>query len=283
MKKIGRKVSGKNAYILIVNLIDWVLMQEWFSTAPFYEVLSIDDIVEYYNEFENGGAHVVKIEFQKDKMYPVSLLSWKPAKENEHPLVFENISKVAYISDSMTIPSYRKRGLQSLLLYNALEEMKEKGFEEVYLRTIEGSEMNSLAKKSGMEICNENGNTIIQITKTPRSEEYIDELDTYGKKALFNLLKELIEKYDTEKVDFDLISNKNGIMKLLSILNELEIQSEDKTFQKKFGKNISETVDQVSIPEKRLFYKGNIDFMFNKLKNVISSYDEKAKRKSVKQ
>lgn len=283
MKKIGRKVSGKNAYIVIANIDDWVPIQEWFSTGPFYEVLSIDDIVEYYNEFKNGGANVVKIEFQKGKMYPVSLLSWKPAKENEHPLVFKDISKVAYISDSITIPSYRKRGLQSLLLYNALEEMKEKGFEEVYLRTIEESEMNSLSKKSGMEICKENGNTIIQITKTPRSEEYIDELDTYGKKALFDLLKELIEKYDTEKVDFDLISNKSGIMKLLNILNELEIQSEDKTFQKKFGKNISETVDQVSIPEKRLFYKGNIDFMLNKLKTVISSYDEKAKRKYVKQ
>lgn len=283
MKKIGRKVSGKNAYIVIANISDWVPIQEWFSTGPFYEVLSIDDIVEYYNEFESGGAHVVKIEFQKGKMYPVSLLSWKPAKENEHPLVFEDISKVAYISDSITIPSYRKRGLQSLLLYNALEEMKEKGFEEVYLRTIEDSEMNSLSKKSGMEICKKNGNTIIQITKTPRSEEYIDELDTYGKKALFDLLKELIEKYDTDKVDFNLISNKSGIMKLLNILNELEIQSEDKTFQKKFGKNISETVDQVSIPEKRLFYKGNIDFMLNKLKTVISSYDEKAKKKYVKQ
>lgn len=276
MKRISKKISGRNVFVKDANKQDWLVMQEWFATKPFYELLSLDDILEYYEEFRDGGAYVAEIEYEPGHSYPVSLLSWKGAKETEHPVMFKDISEVAYISDSMTIPSYRKRGIQTQLLYIALKEMKSKGYKEVYLRTVEGSEMNSLAKKAGMDICkNGYGDMIIQITKTPRSLEYIDELKAADRKKLHLWLRNLIRAYDTQKVDVNVPPTKRGIIHLLNKLNELEIQTQDKSFQNKFGKNIEETVDQIMIPELRCFYRGNIQVMILRLSKLIVQYNKR--------
>lgn len=282
MKRISRKISGRNVFIKEADKHDWLVMQEWFATKPFYELLSLDDILDYYEEFRDGGAYVAEIEYEPGCAYPVSLLSWKGAKETEHPVAFEDISRVAYISDSMTIPSYRKRGIQTQLLYLALKEMKRKGYKEVYLRTVDGSEMNSLAKKAGMNICkNEYGSMIVQVTKTPRSLEYIDELKTNERKKLRLLVKTLIMAYDNQKVDLNVPATKRGIIHLLNKLDELEIQTQDKTFQKKFGKNIEETADQIMIPEVRCFYRGSIQVMILKLGKLISRYNRNMAEKTV--
>lgn len=276
MEKNVKKISGRNLIIDKADKMNWLVMQEWFATKPFYELLSLDDILEYYNEFNQGGAYVAKVEYEKNKSYPVSLLSWKGSKETEHPIIIKNVSKMAYISDSMTLPSYRRRGIQTELLYFALNKMKEKGYESVYLRTVEDSEMNTLAQKSGMKLCkDQNNDTVLQITKTPRSFEYIEEMKKPNREKLYNLLIKLITEYDNEKIDLNVEADKEGLLYLLNILNELEINTQDKTFQKKFGKNIEETVDQVMIPEVRCFYEGNIDKMIETLNEVIASYNIK--------
>ncbi len=276
MKKNVKKISGRNLIIENADKMNWLIMQEWFATKPFYELLSLDDILEYYNEFNEGGAYVAKVEYEKDNSYPVSLLSWKGAKETEHPIYIKDTSKMAYISDSMTLPSYRRRGIQTELLYFALSKMKDKGYESVYLRTVEDSEMNKLAKKSGMKLCkDENKNVILQITKTPRSFEYIYEMKKVNREKLYNLLIKLIKEYDDEEIQLNVKADKAGLLYLLNILNELEINTKDKTFQKKFGKNIEETADQVMIPEVRCFYEGNIQNMINTLKKVKMLYQTK--------
>lgn len=276
MKKFVKKISGRNLNIEDTDMQCWLVMQEWFATKPFYEVLSLDDILDYYEEFKCGGAYVAKVEYEKGSSYPVSLLSWKGAKETEHPIEIKNVSKMAYISDSMTIPSYRRRGIQTELLYYALEKMKDNGYEEVYLRTVEGSEMNKLAKKAGMHHSKNNaGELVLQITKTPRSFEYIEEMKFKDREKLHDLLIKLIREYDEEEIDLNVAADKKGLLYLLNILNELEIKTQDKSFQKKFGKNIEETVDQVMIPEIRCFYEGNIEKMLETLENVIRSYSKK--------
>lgn len=276
MKRIKGKISGRNAFINDADKKDWLTMQEWFATKPFYELLSLDDILDYYKEFQDGGIYCANIEYEEGHSYPVSLISWKGAKETEHPITFEDISKVSYISDSMTIPSYRKRGLQANLMLYALREMKKNGYEYVYLRTVEESEMNTLAKKAGMNLCMKDNKVIKQITKTPRSIQYIEELNSVSKKKLFNLVKKLVLQYDEvekEKIA-DIMPNKKGIMNLLEMLNDLEIKSQDKSFQIKFGKNISETSDQVMIPEIRCFYEGSIQIMILKLGRMLASYNK---------
>lgn len=277
MKRINGKVSGRNASISKASLKEWLPLQEWFSTDPFYEVLSLDDILDYYDEFADGGIYCVNIEYNEQDSYPVSLISWKGAKETEHPIEFEDISKVSYISDSMTIPSYRKRGLQANLMLYALKEMKKRRYETVYLRTVEDSEMNTLAKKAGMNLCLKDGEVINQITKTPRSINYIKELNQDKKKKLFDLVKGLILQYEEVEKNYIKIfkPDDKGIMNLLNMLNHIEIKSQDKSFQIKFGKNISETSDQVMIPEIRCFYEGNIQIMILKLERMIASYRRK--------
>lgn len=276
MEKNVKKISGRNLIIENADKMNWLVMQEWFATKPFYELLSLDDILEYYNEFNQGGAYVAKVEYEKGKSYPVSLLSWKGSKETEHPIDIKDTSKMAYISDSMTLPSYRRRGIQTELLYFALNKMKEKGYQNVYLRTVEDSEMNKLAQKSGMILCKDkNMDTILQITKTPRSFEYIEEMKRPNREKLYSLLVKLITEYDNETIDLNVEADKPGLLYLLNILNELEINTQDKTFQKKFGKNIEETVDQVMIPEVRCFYEGNIQNMIETLNKVIASYKSK--------
>jgi len=152
MKKLKNfTLDGCITRINETDLATWWMLQQFFAYPPFNEFFDTDKLIDYFNEFANGGINHMEIEIQKGMWVPVALMSWHPMVEGDHPVHFPDPKRVAYISDSITCLGYQKKGVQKQLFAYTLEDMKNRNFSSVYLRTSRQSSMYYLARKMGFE------------------------------------------------------------------------------------------------------------------------------------
>lgn len=144
-------LDGRLTRIKETTLATWWILQQFFAYPPFNEFFDTSKLIDYFNEFSNGGINHLEIEIQDGIWCPVALMSWHPMVIGDHPINFQKDERVAYISDSITCLGYQKKGIQKQLFSYTLSEMKRKHFTSVYLRTSRQSSMYYLASKMGFE------------------------------------------------------------------------------------------------------------------------------------
>lgn len=82
----------------------------------------------------------------------VSILTMYSQIYGEHPIIYPENKKVMYFSSLITLEEYRKRGIATKLLKNALEFCVEHDYEHAYFRTssnVEQAMFNNIAKECG--------------------------------------------------------------------------------------------------------------------------------------
>lgn len=142
------KIDGRATRINDTDFSSWWILQQHFAYPPFNEFFDTDKLIEYYDEFVDGGIHQLEINVKDNIWLPVALISWHPMEKRAHPIDFAE-EKVAYISDSITCIAYQNKGVQTKLFEYTFEEMKRQGYDAVYLRTSPSSNMCKLALKLG--------------------------------------------------------------------------------------------------------------------------------------
>lgn len=144
-------LDGRQTRIVPTDLKNWWILQQFFAYPPFDEFFDTDKLIEYFNEFVDGGINQLEIEIVPDVWVPVAMLSWHPMVPKAHPVSFPATDSVAYISDVITCLGYQKKGVQKQMMAYTFEEMRKRGFSTVYLRTSYLSSMYYLAPKMGLE------------------------------------------------------------------------------------------------------------------------------------
>lgn len=102
-------LDGRLTRIKETTLATWWILQQFFAYPPFNEFFDTSKLIDYYNEFSNGGINHMEIEIQNGIWVPVALMSWHPMIVGDHPVNFHEDERVAYISDSITCLGYQKR------------------------------------------------------------------------------------------------------------------------------------------------------------------------------
>ena len=147
-------LDGRQVRIGEATFKDWWLLQQRFAGGPFYEFFDTDKLLEYYDEFKDGKVYKLEIICEQkmsdgDNGLPVALLSWPPMELGAHPVEFPQNVKLAYISDAGTFEGYERKGAQKRLFTHAMEEMRQMGYDVVYLRSSFDSTLPYLLRSLG--------------------------------------------------------------------------------------------------------------------------------------
>ncbi len=151
---------------------DFINVFKVFRGAPYYEDWTDDLLVEEYNDLVSTGF--VYGYYIDNKC--VGLITFRPMRSTDHhPIYYEHPEKVAYFSDFAVLNEYQNQGIGTELIRYMLKILKEKGFERVYMKTLQvGKSMSyGIAIKHGFKLLE----GVTSVDKMPRTVAGVPEED----------------------------------------------------------------------------------------------------------
>ena len=138
IKKIESFEDFKNVYMV-------------FSEKPYEEKYTEEDIREIYDDYLENG--IINGAYLNGKC--IGLIAILKGKRKGQPVEFDKEDdEIAYLSDIAVIDKYRKLGVGTRLVIDALLNSKREGKKIMYMRTLEeGRSMSyGIARKVGFEV-----------------------------------------------------------------------------------------------------------------------------------
>jgi len=137
--------------IIPENVEDFVELYKIFRNPPYEEDWTDDEIYAQYKDlYKNGYVHGYYCEGEC-----IGLVTFREMRlEDGHPVHYSDSEKVAYLADIIVLPEFRRRGVGTRLMENALDTLKYNDFTKVYMKTLEiGKSMSyGIAIKLGFKL-----------------------------------------------------------------------------------------------------------------------------------
>lgn len=149
----GKKMKGVVRTIDKAHFSDFVKLYKVFESPPYSEKFSEQELEEEYKLLTTGG-HVYGY-YENDIC--IGMVTYNKRILYEHPVKYEHPEKVAYLSDLTVLEEHRGKGIGTLLMKYAIQQIKEEGYEMVYMRTLQPGESMSygIAVKLGFKLLEE--------------------------------------------------------------------------------------------------------------------------------
>lgn len=161
-----------------VTFEDFKKVYNVFTSFPYFESWSDEEIKQEYDSFEDGFI----FGFYTPSDECIAFIAFRPYKIGEHPVIFSNKAKVIYLSDIATKFEYRHNGVASALLEYAIKYMRNLGYDYIYARTNEDNSMfYSIAMKFGFEKIYD---VIVEVEKKRINGEVKEDARIFMKKSL---------------------------------------------------------------------------------------------------
>ena len=112
---------------------DFYKLYKVFESPPYSEKFSDEEIRAEYELLTSHG-HVYG--YYEDDVC-IGMVTYNDKKCYNHPVNYDAVEKVAYLSDVAVLPEYRNMGIGTILMHYVVNCAKQEGYDFIYMRTLQ--------------------------------------------------------------------------------------------------------------------------------------------------